>query len=357
MLSYTTVLSFQLMAVMDIIKYLWWPEMGLYTMMLIAAAMAILFAILNSRELIISATAQFIMFIVLVVIALTIVGLFIADPSFNTANWTPFFPLGRSAFYTATALMVTMFFGFEIIPQFAEEAAYPVEKHWRLLVGSVLFCIAFYGGLCLVNSAMLPFDEILNTPMVSATIAGALYGDWARYAIAIANFCALATCLNGFWLAGSRLIYSMGRARILPRTFASINKAKVPHTANWSILFITLFFIALSGTDWLAYLFTLMAIGVSITYTMSSLSYLKLKSAYPKWKRPWKCPGGSVTGVIAVLCGLAMCYYTFKYFDTTLWELFVLYYAIGGAVWLFLRYERNKYPEDYIINVPSGEEV
>jgi len=94
LLSYTTVLAFQLMCLMDIVKYLWWPEMGLYTMMLIAAALAIIFAILNSRELIISATAQFIMFIVLVAIAITIVVLFVADPSFNTANWHPFFPLG-----------------------------------------------------------------------------------------------------------------------------------------------------------------------------------------------------------------------------------------------------------------------
>jgi len=357
LLSYTTVLSFQLMALMDIVKYLWWPEMSLAAMMIIAAILAILFAIMNSRELIISATAQFIMFIVLVVIAVTIVVLFVGHSSFDTGNLTPFFTLGTDAFITATALMVTMFFGFEIIPQFAEEAAYPVEKHWRLLVGSVLFCIAFYGGLCLVNSAMLPFDEIVNnTPMVSATIAEMLYGSWAKYAIALANFCALATCLNGFWLAASRLLYSMGKARILPSVFDRINKHHVPSTANWSILAVTLFFIALAGTEWLAYLFTLMAIGVGITYTMSSLSFLKLRSAYPKWKRPWKVPGGSATGVLAVICGLVMVYYTFKYFDSTLWYMFILYYVIGFVLWLFLRYERSRKPDEYVIKVPIGTE-
>ena len=49
-LSYTTVLSFQLMCLMDIVKYLWWPDMGLTTMMLVAAVLAVIFAILNSRD-------------------------------------------------------------------------------------------------------------------------------------------------------------------------------------------------------------------------------------------------------------------------------------------------------------------
>lgn len=355
LLSYTTVLSFQLMALMWIVEYLWWPGMPLSSMMIIAAILAVGFAIMNSRELIISATAQFLMFLVLVVIAVTIVVLFVSHPTFDTANWSPFFQTGTDGFFTATALMVTMFFGFEIIPQFAEESKYPTEKHWRLIVGSIIFCIAFYGGLCIVNAAMLPFDTIINeTPMVSATIAGALYGTWAQYAIALANFCALATCLNGFWLAGSRLLYSMGRSRILPRQFGKLNKQHVPSTANWTILAVTLFFIAISGTKWLEYLFTLMAIGVGITYTISSISFLQMRRIFPKWRRPWKVPGGSATGVLATGCGLAMVYYTFKYFDNTLWYMFFAYFAIGFVVWLFLRWERGRYADQYVIDVPTG---
>ncbi|MHC1604935.1 MAG: APC family permease [Candidatus Methanofastidiosia archaeon] len=356
LLSYTTVLSFQLMSLLAIIQYLWLPAMTLAQMMTIAAIIAISFAIMNSRELIISATAQFIMFIVLVVVAFTIMALFVAHPTFSTAHWHPFFQTGTGGFFTATALMVTMFFGFEIIPQFAEEAKYPVKNHWKLLVGSVLFCMVLYGGLCIVNCGMMPFDQIIETEMVSATIAGALYGRGAQYAIALANFFALATCLNGFWLASSRLLYSMGRARILPRQFDRLNKHHVPSTANWTILAVVLFFIAISGTDWLPYLFTLMAIGVSITYTVSSLSFIHLRNKYPNWKRPWKVPGGVATGVLAVVCGLLMCYYTVKYFDSMLWKMFIIYYIIGFVVWLFLRYERSRYPEEYVINVPTGTE-
>ena len=253
--------------------------------------------------------------------------------------------------------MVTMYFGFEIIPQFAEESKYPVKNHWKLIVGSIIFCMVFYGSICLANSGMGPFSEISATEMVSATIAGDLYGTWAQYAIAIANFMALATCLNGFWLAGSRLLYSMGKARVLPKQFDSLNKNKVPSLANWVILALTLFFIALSGTDWLPYIFTLMAIGVGITYTVSSLSFLKLRRDHPTWNRPWKVPGGNVTGVIAVCSGLLITYWTFKYFDTTLWELFILYYCLGALVWLFLRFERNRYPDVYQENIPHGVEM
>jgi len=356
LLSYTTVLSFQLMALLWIIQYLWLPTMTISQMMIIAAIFAICFAILNSRELIISATAQFIMFIVLVVVAFTIMGMFITHSTFSTAHLSPFFQTGISGFFTATALMVTMFFGFEIIPQFAEEAKYPAKKQWRLIVGSVLFCIVLYAGLCIVNSGMMPFEQLIETEMVSATIAGSLYGSWAMYAIALANFFALATCLNGFWLAATRLLYSMGKARILPRQFGNLNKQHVPSTANWAILAVALFFISICGTSWLEYLFTLMAIGVTITYTVSSLSFIKLRSKYPNWKRPWKVPGGVATGVLAVICGIAMFYYTIKYFDNMLWKMFAVYYFLGLIVWLFLRYERSRYPEDYVISVPTGTE-
>lgn len=60
-------------------------------------------------------------------------------------------------------------------------------------------------------------------------------------------------------------------------------------------------------------------------------------------------------GVIAVICGAVMAYYTFKYFDLTLWVMFVIYFVgLGVPVWVYLRYERKKYPDQYVINVPTG---
>jgi APA family basic amino acid/polyamine antiporter len=355
MLAYSTVIAFQLYAIGGLISYLWWPEMPHWALVIIAIALCLILYAMNSRALSLSATAQFIMFLVLVVIGFGTMIAFVTHSTFTTAHWTPFFRTGGSGFLTATALMVTMYFGFELIPQFAEESKYPVKKLWIPLIGSIVFCIVFYAGLCIVNSGMLPFDELLKMEMTSATLLKTHYGVGAQYAMAIATLLACFTCLNGFWLGSVRLLYSMGKARILPRWFDRLNQYDVPNTANLAILLIVFVFIAISGTRWLELLFTLMACGVAICYIISCMAHIRLRNKHPEWQRPWKAPGGKVMGVFAVICGAVMLFYTFKYFDLTLWVMFAIYFiGIGGPVWLFLRYEQNKYPDEYQINVPTG---
>ena len=147
----------------------------------------------------------------------------------------------------------------------------------------------------------------------------------------------------------------MGKSRILPRWFSGLNDADVPSHSNLAILVIVFVFIAISGTRWLESLFTLMAIGVSICYLLSCMSFIQLRNKHPEWKRPWTAPGGNIMGLLAVLCSAVMGYYTFKYFDQTLWTLFFIYFiGLGGPVWLYLRYRRSQSPEDYVIKVPTG---
>ncbi|WP_457551120.1 APC family permease [Desulfobacula sp.] len=355
MLAYSTVIAFQLYAIGGLISYLWWPEMPHSALVIICVALCLFFYFMNSRALSLSANAQIIMFFVLVIIGVSTIIAFIMHPTFSTDNMTPFFQTGRSGFLTATALMVTMYFGFELIPQFAEESKYPVKKLWIPLVGSIIFCILFYSGLCIVNSGMLPFAELQNMEMTSATLLKINYGVGAQYAMAIATLLACLTCLNGFWLGSIRLLYSMGKSRILPRWFSGLNQFDVPSHSNLAILIIVFVFIAISGTRWLESLFTLMAIGVSICYALSCLSFIQLRNKHPEWKRPWVTPGGKIMGFLAVLCSVVMAYYTFKFFDSTLWMLFVIYFfVLGGPVWLYLRHRRKQSPELYVIKVPTG---
>jgi APA family basic amino acid/polyamine antiporter len=352
MLSYTAVLAFQLMALMDIIRFLWWPDMTIEVMMLIASGVAISNFVLNTREVNIGAGVQFVLFLVLAIVGFGYSLLFFTNGNFSTSNWEPFFQSGTSGFLTATALMVTMFFGFEVIPQFAEEANYPARKHWKLMTGAIVFAMAFYGIICLAEAGMGPFSGIIDTPMLGAQLAADNYGSWLMYLIALANVAALATCLIGFWMGGSRMLLAMGRDKILPKTFASINKHGVPKTANLVILIIVLMFILLSGTAWLASLFTLMAVGVGITYSVVALAHVKFKAKNPDMNRPYKAPGGIIMGIIALICGVLITYFTVAYFTTEVWILFVVYFAIVGAIRVLLYLKKTDEPE--VPEVPSN---
>jgi amino acid transporter len=283
--------------------------------------------------------------------------LFFAHPQFDVANWQPMFQNGTSGFLTAVALMTTMFFGFEVIPQFAEEANYPAKKHWKLMVGAIVFVMAFDGAITLSESGMLPFDTAILTPMLGAEIASVAYGPWLQYIIVFANVAALCGCLVGFWMGGSRMLLAMGRSGALPSIFAKVNKNKVPSTANVFILGVVLMFILLSGSAWLSSLFTLMAVGVGVTYTGVSLAFIKLRITGKEIARPWKVPGGMGMGFLALFGGLVISYFTFAYFTVDVWMLFVMFFALVGVVRLILVIDSRKHPEKYGMHAATVETI
>jgi amino acid transporter len=353
MLSYTTVLAFQLRAMMSIIEYMWWPDMSFFATIVIAAILATLVFLVNTRNVSIGTTVQLVLFATLAIVGFGYSIMFFMSPQFSTGNWEPFFQMGADGFFTAVALMVTMFFGFEVIPQMAEETNYPAKKQWKLMVGAIAFVMLFDGAITLSESGMLPFDQAINTPMLGAELALGAYGSWLQYAIVIANFAALSACLVGFWMGGSRILYAMGKSGALPQIFARTNKNMVPSVANVFVYGVVLMFILLSGSAWLASLFTLMAVGVGITYLGVSSSFIKLRLKRKDIERPWKVPGGVATGVIGLVAAGIICYFTFAYFTIDVWVLFLIYFAIVGVVRVALGYDSKKHPEKYIKEEPA----
>ncbi len=339
MLSYAAVLAFQLMALMDIIRFLWWPDMTIEIMMVLAAGVAMLNFVLNTREVNIGAGVQFVLFLTLAVVGFGYSLLFFTNGNFSTSNWEPLFQTGTNGFLTATALMVTMFFGFEVIPQFAEESKYPLKKMWKLITASILFAAAFYGIICLAEGGMGVFGDIIETPMLGAQLALDNYGSWLMYLIALANVAALATCLIGFWMGSSRLLMAMGRQNVLPRSFASLNKNGVPKTANLVILLVVLVLILMTGTEWLTSLFTLIAAGVGITYTVVVLAFFKLRKVDAGIERPYRLHGGKPMGILALICALLISYFTFEYFTLDVWILFGVYYLLVAAIRVLLYFD------------------
>lgn len=354
LLAYLSVLGFLIMAAVQLVQYLWWPDMTQLELVIIGVIVAVLVFLLASRSIIVGATAQFFMTAVMVLVGLVIVLMFTTHSTFTTANWSPFFATGANGFFTGAALMITMFFGFELVPQFVQECNYPSKSFWKIILGSLAFCIVFYSILPLVNSGMLPWSELQNTEMVDATIGGMLFGRWFQYLVAGVALLAIITTLNGFWLASARILYSMGKARILPAWFDNLNNKSVPSHATVVILGICIFFIVTSGTNWLPALLALMATGLGVAYTISSAAFLGLRWKFPQWARPWKLPVGNLIGVLAVLASLAILYFSAKYLDRLMWQVLGIYVVVGAVIWAIMLYEERKDPENYAVRAQQG---
>jgi len=352
LLSYLALMAYMLNALATIIQIMWIPSLTPEGIMVVSILMALATFALTWRSVDLSATLQFYMFVYTIIIGFGYLILFVFAPSFDpSANWHPFFAFGTVGFLSGIGLMITMFFGFELIPQFAEECEYPHAKHWKVMVWSVIAAMALYASISLIETAMAPLDTLLTMPnFIAGILSEQLYGRWLEYLVVFANIATLIGCIIGFWLGASRVMFAMGREGIMPQIYYRVNKHHQPYVANLTILFVTLFFILYcyaAGTNWVVALFTLMAIGVAIAYACTSAAYVRLKYIMPNATRPWKAPGGVVMGMLATIAGIFITYEVFIYFTTDVWILFGIYFVFGFIIRLFLYYDSKRNPEAF----------
>ncbi len=375
--SYIVVTLFQIICISMLLQYMLDFEMTTAMVLAVSIVLMLMMTALNTRDMSIATTLQTAMFFVLASVGILYVICFFCNDAFDISNWEPFFQEGMvgyndiigmdAGFLLAMAALVTMFFGFELIPQFASESSYPNSKVWKLMVGGIMFVIAFDSLLCLAESGMISLDPTMTNfeyisslyeqnGMVSATFAEAYVGDWLKIAICIANFCCMGCCMVGFWMGTAHTLCNMGKGGSIPLFFGKENKHGMPTIGNYFMLMacIVLTVIAVSSDTWLNACFSLMALGIGFTYLGAALAFVKLRKKYPEAERPWIAPGGLVTGYIAIAAGAFMSIMMVWTVisaalqgDYTMLIMVIVYFAIIGIVRFILKRDEEKNPDRY----------
>ncbi|MDE2660017.1 MAG: APC family permease [Acidobacteriota bacterium] len=197
----------------------------------LAAFAVILVAFLHSRGVEGVGRAQAVLTGVMVTaVALVGIGAF-TGPGASVANWEPWFAPGRSAWTGILAMLAIspwLYVGFDTLPQAAEEFAFPAGKAFRLMAVAILAGAGMYVIVLLATGVVLPWRELVAGESVWATGATvrASLGTAGVAILSVAVVAAIFTGINGFFMASSRLLFSMGRARLLPAWFGSIDPAR-----------------------------------------------------------------------------------------------------------------------------------
>ena len=381
MFTYIVLICFQVICVTMLIQYIMGEDFARMLVIGIAVALMILMALLNTRNLSVATSLQVVMFFILIISGMVAMVFFFTNSAYSLSNMGPFLQMGLmghndiigmdAGFLLAIAALVTMFFGFELIPQFAGEANYPANKHWKLMIGGIVFVIAFDALICLAEIGMQSPDASMTSfqyisslyssnGMVSAVLAKIYVSSWLQYLVVVANFCALGCGLIGFWMGASRILHAMGNSGSLPRAFGKVNKHGMPSVGNYFVLIMVfiLVLIALSGPAWINATFSLMALGVGFTYFGVSVAFLKIRKDHPDATRLWKAPGGRATGYIAAASSLfmvAMMIYTVVHAalegDPTMAIMAVVFFAIIGLIRYMMMRDMSSNPDRYVEDV------
>jgi len=179
------------------------------------------FYILNALGIKISATAQMIMFGLLVLgfIIFIAAGL----PKVDSANFSPAMPQGFGGVVRGAALLFFAYVGFTAAAEIGEEVKQPARNVPRGMILGLLVCIVLYVLMSIAASGNLNWQDqaATNTPIFDA--AKLVLPGVASTFLLVIVIMAVSTSQNGFQLASSRIVLGLGRDRSVPDRLSSIN--------------------------------------------------------------------------------------------------------------------------------------
>ena len=166
--------------------------------------------------------------------------------------------------------------GFDAIPQAAEEFNFSFRKVSFIMMIAIVFgCFVYVSNNTVAAAALENWPErVIAGEWVLLIAAEELIGSFGKVLIGLGVSCAVLSGIMGFYLASSRLMYSMSREGYLPKWFGIVDgKYGTPRNA---ILFCVLISLSgpILGREALGWFVDMSAIGASIGYFFTCASTL-----------------------------------------------------------------------------------
>lgn len=317
---------------------------------LISCIVLALYTILSLQNITISGQVQ--TFMLLFGFAACILGsiFWMTSDAWSWDNFSPFIQSGLASHFgipaavIGVALLVTPYFGFEIVPNMVEEGDFPIKKQNQAILGSIITCGLLYMLYYFALSGMASWGELTGDgtgqPFASlfATKEIGTSGFWAAwlwiFGIGAAVF-PITTSVLGFWLSSVRMLFAMGRQNFLPKAFSKCNRHHQPILPNLLVLGVSLAaIITMNYTTFLQNFFTLMAFAAAACYAIISAASIRAAIKHPDWPRPYKIPGGMLMRVLSLIISVVFAFLTVlgQAGYTTMLE----YLGIGAILWIWM---------------------
>lgn len=194
------------------------------------------------------------------------------------ANIEDFAHVGTSSIMGAIlatfAIAPWAYVGFDAIPQAAEEFNFSYKKISYIMIIAIMFgCFVYTSNNTVAAAALENWpSRVIAGEWVVLIAAEELLGTFGKGVVGLGVSCAVLSGIMGFYLASSRLMYSMARDGYLPKWFGYVDKKYgTPKNAMLFCIIISLSGPVL-GREALGWFVYMSAIGASIGYFFTSAS-------------------------------------------------------------------------------------
>lgn len=206
-------------------------------------------------------------------------------------------------------------FGFDVIPQVAEEINIPLKKIAKVLLLSIICAVSFYGlvvfavGYALNSQGIA--ESMQGAGLVTATAMEKVFNSTTMAKVLIiGGLCGVITSWNSFLIGGSRAIFAMAEAKMVPGRFSKLHgKHKTP--INSLLLIGALSLVApFFGRTMLIWISDAASFACCLAYCMVAMSFIILRKKEPEMNRPYKVRHYKFVGITAsMLSGLMVALY------------------------------------------------
>lgn len=257
---------------------------------------------------------------------------------------------------TAVFIMIPfMLSGFEVIPQTVEEKAPGTSLR---LVGKVILlsigaaCVFYL--LCILSASMaIPWKKIISLELPAAgAFEAAFHSSLMARIVLFAGLFGIITTWNTCFIVASRIIFSLGRARIISPFFGKIHPVfRSPYSA---VIFVGIAgsLGTLLGKSAIVPVANVAGATIALAYASTCFVLIKLRRVRPEQHRPYRVPGGVGTAVFGLLSALFMLflalYFPFVSAKGRIpmeWAIIFVWAILGMIFWFFGRKIRQTVSE------------
>ena len=213
-----------------------------------------------------------------------------------------------------------------------EEVRDPKRALPRAIIGALIIVVTIYVLVALAGVGSQPLEEFSSDEQQSAglsvileNITGtAVPGTILAAGAVISIFSVTLVTLYG----QTRILFAMGRDRMLPDKFAEVNPRTLTPTFNTIVVGVVVALIA--GFVPSDYLWDTVSIGTLVAFSVVAIGVLVLRRTQPDLERPFKVPGYPVTPILTV----AACVYVLSGLAAITWVIFGVWLARRPGVLL-----------------------
>lgn len=276
----------------------------------IATAALLIFAYFNIKGASISGKLQYIFCIILVAGVFLLTLSMLLSQSSDLSNLQPFFKPEIPALTGIIAIIAIApwaYVGFDNIPQAAEEFNFPPKKAFMLIIYSLIVACILYSFMIIATAVAMPWQNLVAGKPIWGTgdVISDTLGAFGVLLLAISLCMGVFTGLNGFYVSSSRLLFAMGRAKVVPKVFSRLHPKHGTPYAGVLFTCAVCLFAPWFGRPVLLWIVDMSATGVTIAYFYTCFTAYKLFSWTEAADGKMVSPGKKLVALIGALSGLS----------------------------------------------------